>query len=345
MAVETSAGTVLPTSSQPITTPPKVVPRLAGASTVVPIADSTIVKAYNQANAMSSRSRGVFAEFPLTTPKYMRHPDGGRASRDGLETLARMYIVIDNANDASVQKKIASIKSGMDAESKELVDYLVGTGRSKDSKYSANNTGYVDFFLQNVARSYSEKVQVVDVLEDNYVAFFYGQQPPTFAFSGYVLNTYQDDWAMRMLRIYRDLARGTQLARRGLLFYIRFDSTIVSGSLLNLQLNLDAAFEMTLPFSFQMLVKKEHIVYGSYAPPTDATGGGFIPDGFKLVEPKVVSLSPKVAKGETIRPDATGINSQSAMGPQSVEPGLDPDTVGMLEDSELDPMGASESRP
>jgi hypothetical protein len=310
MAIITDTGEVFMTGTQPTTTP--VQPdNSRPTSTVVPIKDSKIIKKYNELNDQrGNTSRGIFANFPLMTPKYARH--NGLADRDGKDTLARMYIKV-GGEGKSLKSRITSISNSMpDAESKELVKVLLGSGKNTAQVNRTDNPpGYIDFFLQHVQQSFAEKVQVVDVLEDNYVAFFFGQQPPTFTFTGTVLNTYQDDWAMRLLRIYRDLARGTQLARRGLLFYIRYDSVIASGAMLNLTLDLDASNETAIPFSFQLLVKKLHIVYGSYAPPTELglMAGAFVPDGYNIIEPRAASLSPQISKGEKVKPDATGINS------------------------------------
>ena len=58
-----------------------------------------------------------------------------------------------------------------------------------------------------------------------------------------------------MLRMYRDMIRGTQLARRRKLLRIRFNGMIVAGSVMNLNLGLEADGETHMPFSFQLLPK------------------------------------------------------------------------------------------
>ena len=143
--------------------------------------------------------------------------------------------------------------------------------------------GYIDFLLQNATHSFSEKVQVSETLSDSYVAFFFGHSPPVFQYSGTVLNTYQDDWTMLMFRIFRDLARGTQMARRNLILRLKYDSMIVSGVMTEFQWILTAGAEMSVPFSFSLLVKDIQVLYGGMSPPTRyAREGHFTPKGFQL---------------------------------------------------------------
>jgi hypothetical protein len=141
--------------------------------------------------------------------------------------------------------------------------------------------GYIDFLLQSANHHFEEKVQVSEVLSDNYVAFFFGHQAPIFRYQGMLMNTYQDDWTMRMFRIFRDLGRGTQLARRGQIMSLRYDSMIVVGAMRNLAWSTSATMEMASPFSFDFLVKNVHIIYGNVAPPTRVPGR-FSPAWYKL---------------------------------------------------------------
>jgi hypothetical protein len=151
--------------------------------------------------------------------------------------------------------------------------------------------GYIDFFLQNAVHSFNEKVQIVETLSDNYVAFFFGHSAPIFQYQGTVMNTFQDDWTMRMFRIFRDLGRGTELARRKFVLRLRYDSMIVNGAMLNFQWSLLAGQEMSCPFSFNLLVKSVQIMYGGLSKPTDLIHEKyFSPDGYHLEDSQEVGL-------------------------------------------------------
>jgi len=229
-------------------------------------------------------SRGVYAGWPAMTPKYMRHRNYRHHEFFG--TMARMYVRVPGGE----AKYNAIINSFAEKETQEIARKLMGKG---DGSYGG--LGYVDFLLQQAGHSVNEKYQVVETLSDNYVSFFFGQQAPLFNYSGVLLNTFQDDWTMRMFRLYRDIGRGSQLARRGLLFYLRYDSMIVSGALTAFNFAINAEMEMAVPFTLQMLAKKVHVLYDGLTLPTEVpSGDDFIPTGYQLVETKYTHLKPKI---------------------------------------------------
>jgi len=229
----------------------------------VPIRSSKIVESMTDINKTQRNNvrtgrpkdaLGVFAAQPFSSAKYMRH----RANRhhEFEETMARMFIKV--APDL-YQKFLASLG---DKHTRDIARVLAGDDNRKGGH------GYLDFLLQSANHSFEEKFQVSETLSDNYVAFFFGHAPPVFQYSGTLMNTYQDDWTMSMFRIFRDLARGTQLARRNLVLRLKYDSMIVTGAMTNLQWATRAGMETYSPFSFNLLVKSIHVIYGRLAPPT-----------------------------------------------------------------------------
>lgn len=141
------------------------------------------------------------------------------------------------------------------------------------------------------------------------------------------MNTYQDDWTMRMFRIFRDLGRGTQLARRGQILRLKYDSMIVTGAMTNFRWSLTAGQETYCPFGFSLLVKSIQIIYGGLSLPTRfrSREEPFVPGGFELtgsgleneegslsytgappVEPEGVKPAEELPYGVTQQSDATG---------------------------------------
>lgn len=157
--------------------------------------------------------------------------------------MARMFLSVADTGDANKQQFLDTLPTGA---VRDIGSVLTGNG---------GNGGYIDFLLASVQEAFQEKVQVNEVLSDNYVAFFFGQTAPTFNYSGYLINSYQDDHRVGMHLAYQNLLRGTQLARRHALVRLRYDSVIVSGALLNMQQSISAENELAIPFSFQLLVK------------------------------------------------------------------------------------------
>lgn len=194
------------------------------------------------------RQQGVFALNPLATPKYARN----RGVRDAefRDTLARIYVSLADADDATKRAYLASLPG--DAQVQALAQVLLGSG-------SQGGSGFVDFILSQVQESFQEALQVDKVLGDTYVAFYFGQQPPVFQYSGFLLNSMQDDQRSGFALAYQNLLRGTALAGRGALARLRYDSVIVSGTMNGHGQVLDAANEMAVPFNFTFLVK-EYVV-------------------------------------------------------------------------------------
>lgn len=228
------------------------------------------IRLSNQIDGRDPEALGVHSSVPMATQKSARY--WGWRHHEQEDTMARMFIQIPTG---LYEKFLASLT---DPETRTVANYLTGDDVSK------GGIGYIDFLLQSVTHAFSEKVQVTETLCDSYVAFFFGHEPPKFSYQGVLMNTYQDDWTMRMFRIYRDLGRGTKLARNGLLLRLKYDSMIVTGAMLNLQWGLTAGQETFCPFSFDLLVKNVSILYGSLAPPTDLHmfDNNFAPEGYHV---------------------------------------------------------------
>lgn len=175
---------------------------------------------------------------------------GARSDTFQKNTIARIYVAVSPTDRARFFDSIGDghVKT-------RLAPQLTGTTR--DATDGSNvGKGYVDFFFENVQHEVQENYQVSPTLEGNYVAYSFDQQPPIWPYSGFLLNTKQDDQASNMFRLYVHVFRLSQLAKRRLVVAIRYDSYIVHGAMINLRLTHSADLQMKVPFSFQLLVKK-----------------------------------------------------------------------------------------
>ena len=59
-----------------------------------------------------------------------------------------------------------------------------------------------------------------------------------------------------MFRLYTQILRATQMARRQKSLSMSFDSYVVNGTMVNLSMGLASNNELVVPFSFQLLVKR-----------------------------------------------------------------------------------------
>ena len=193
-------------------------------------------------------AQGVYSSFSLMAPKYLRRIVGRHHEFEG--TTARMLLQIPSGTYAKLQDELT------DDATKQIFAVLAG-----DGSYGGGY-GYIDFILSQANHNLEEKVQVSETLSDNYTSFFFGHKPPLFQYAGFLMNTFQDDWTMQMLRLFRELGRGTALARRGLLMHLKYDSMIVSGAMLDFKWLHNGQTEAADSFSFGFLVKKINIIYG-----------------------------------------------------------------------------------
>jgi hypothetical protein len=120
----------------------------------------------------------------------------------------------------------------------------------------AGGYGYIDFLLQQVQESYAEKIQVVDVLSDNYASYCFGQNPPVFNYTGLLYNSLQDDWRAAFTILYQELLRATKLARQKQVVILSYDDVFVTGVLISMSQTLVAETQIAASFNFSMLVKR-----------------------------------------------------------------------------------------
>lgn len=212
----------------------------------------------------TSGSTGAFARSPGSTPKYAINQ--GQRDAEYRETMARLFIQM------SGQERDQFVQS-VPAETRPLAKLLCGVGQG-----ASGGTGFIDFLLTQVSEPFQEKFQVVETLSDNFVVYMFGQAAPQFQYSGVLLNSYQDDQRVWMMRMYRDILRGTQLARRRKLVRLRYDSVIVSGILVAHQQALDGTQENSAQFSFTMIPMQYTIFTPAYGNPTQLKTP-FIPSG------------------------------------------------------------------
>lgn len=197
------------------------------------------------------RQYGVFSANPLATPKYAIN-NGIPRDAEYKETLARMYVSLANTSAETIDAYLRSLPD--DARVQALGQVLTGPNTTRST-----SNGFIDFFLQQVNESFQEKLQIEEVLGDNYVAWYFGQAPPIFQYNGTLLNSKQDDQVTGFALAYQHLIRGSALAQRGTLLRLRYDNVIVGGTVNSMTRVLNADNEMACPFAFSILVK-EYVV-------------------------------------------------------------------------------------
>ena len=305
----------------------------------------------NVACGYPAQATGIYSAFPMMSPKYVRHPL--RKTAGQMSGLARMYIPVGGPK--AVERIINNFERRGDPQLVAVARQLLGESAGKEN----TGKGYLDFILQGVSQSLDEKYQVSEVLEDNYAVFFFGQRAPIWSFSGSLMNTYQDDWTMNMLRLYSELGRGSQLAKRGLLLHIRYDSLIVGGCMLNFRWDLTSSNELFAPFSFNFLVRSRTILRGSKNIPTKLPDyyANFYDTQLNRADASYMATITQAEKDDEINsqvaqsPEATSVEDLSMMTPEqqlrsistdAIQDTYNPDST--LTAEELDLISGKSSR-
>lgn len=187
---------------------------------------------------------GMFGEFPGQTPKYARNT--GARGDDYRETWARLFIQLPSkdALDAYLREIQAS-----SPETLPLATMLAGTG-------SQGGNGYIDFILTSAQHAFMEKAEKIEFLNDDFVVYYYGQAIPTFSYNGMLMNTYQDDQVNNLFRLYREMLRGTALAKTKQAVMMKYSGFIVTGYWDAFGFNLQSDNENVCQFNFQVTVKE-----------------------------------------------------------------------------------------
>ena len=253
-------------------------------------------------------SKGVFAENPGCTPKY-------NTRNDQNETMARLLVPLPS--HTARRRFVESF--GADNQARELAEALAVTEESAGPKGDGRyGMGYIDFLLMAAVEQHEEKVQVVDVLSDNFVQYFFGEHPPIFQYQGKLLNTEQDDWRNAFSIVYNSIIRGTQLARRRRLVTLTYDNVAVTGTVLGMSQTLTGDMEMAADFSFKFLVKRFDVYRRpgiTFNPPSGFPSNVVSPKTFgglqlrrvrrtmrTVADPQYVVSKPKGAKDDVTDP-------------------------------------------
>lgn len=109
------------------------------------------------------------------------------------------------------------------------------------------------FFLEQVQENREEKVQVVDTF-GQWVAFFFGQKPEVYTYSGTLLNSKNHNWKNEFQQNYDYFLRGSQAVKNRATVFLQYDDVIVEGYILNISMQITAVSNHSVPFSFSVLV-------------------------------------------------------------------------------------------
>lgn len=128
---------------------------------------------------------------------------------------------------------------------------------------------YTKLILQGAQESHQERSQIVETFGEFYL-FFYGQRPPVYTFNGTLINAKNVNWVSDFYFYYENYMRGTKCVESNSRIILTYGGRQIEGYILEMGMRTDAAVEMGVPVTFQVVVTKRNDVsfsndFGLYA--------------------------------------------------------------------------------
>lgn len=113
--------------------------------------------------------------------------------------------------------------------------------------------GFNRLILESVQEGHAERSQVVETFGSFYV-FLFGERPPTYTYSGTLINTKDINWRADFQFYYDSYLRGTRCVERYARVVMTYGGRQVEGFMMNFQTSTDSSLEAGVKVSFQVLI-------------------------------------------------------------------------------------------
>jgi hypothetical protein len=192
---------------------------------------------------------GVYSQYSRITPKYFadKNANSGRVLGRVLDRDTGDYFV-GSLSNSYAEIRLLPIS---DKFSKNSNKYSLP---SEDGGNTYINT-YVGFFAVNISEESAEKYEILPLVGDSFATFFYGAAPRQLDMAGIVFNTIEDNWRDAFDILYREYARATAAARDNVIAQIKFGDRVVTGHIISLNQQLDAANPAVASFTLKVIVR------------------------------------------------------------------------------------------
>jgi len=109
------------------------------------------------------------------------------------------------------------------------------------------------FILESMQEGHSERAQIIETFGTFYV-FMFGERPPTYSFSGTLINTKDINWRTDFQFYYDNYLRGTKCVENSAHLVMTYGGRQIEGFMLNFQTQTDSSLEAGVKVSFQVVV-------------------------------------------------------------------------------------------
>jgi len=130
---------------------------------------------------------------------------------------------------------------------------VFGKNRSKGSGDIELVPPFTKLILEGMTEGHAERTQIVETFGTFYV-FMFGERPPTYNFSGTLINAKDINWRTDFQFYYDNYLRGTKCVENNARLVMTYGGRQIEGFMINFQTQTDAALEMGVKVSFQVVV-------------------------------------------------------------------------------------------
>lgn len=126
---------------------------------------------------------------------------------------------------------------------------------------SANSYDRIDcFLLRQYSSRADERMQVFQAINGDVSMYFFGERPRIYSFSGIMYDTYNQQWANKLMRDYDSKLRGTKSIENRTEVCIVYEDKFLQGFVLNLTISKNAELPSGVQFTLDYILTKSSFI-------------------------------------------------------------------------------------
>lgn len=117
-----------------------------------------------------------------------------------------------------------------------------------------------NFSLQSVAENHQQIVKIHQNFSEHWNAFFFGESPSMFVFSGYFIDTKEYPYYQEFMTAYKRYMAGRKLIEKKMRMKILFDGRMIEGFLMSVSVNHTSDYTNMKNFRFNVISTKDGFI-------------------------------------------------------------------------------------
>lgn len=168
--------------------------------------------------------------------------------------------------------------TGAKTNLESIEKFASGNIRKLDKMSNDDNRPYYSIFnnfsLTNVQETNEQIVKVQVNFGSSWNAFFFGEKPKIYQFSGVFLDSKEYPYYQEFLTAYENYLSGRKAIENKMQMIISYDGRLVDGYMLNIATTHTAANQLVKAFQFTVLVKESIFIRNNFDRDIDGSPNG-----------------------------------------------------------------------